>query len=144
MKRPADAGLFIRMQWASTHDPSLLGEALEGLLASGEHLPLPLGAGLLIVLALLEFAQDSGLLAFALETTQCIFEGLVFLDLHQWHVWTPPLAVESLMSVVGIRAEGQNTPGTGVLRAFFAEAAEESGGIACCDYGSKVRIFRFQ
>jgi hypothetical protein len=73
------------MKWVSTHDPAFLGEALEGLLPSGKHFPLPLGAGFLIVLALFKLAQDSRLFTLSLEATQCIFESLVFLDLYQWH-----------------------------------------------------------
>src|SRR5512145_3495240 len=110
-------------RWASTHEPPLLGEALEGLLAGGKHLPLALGAGLLIVLALLELAQDAGLLAFALEATQRVFKSLVFLDLYQWHVWTPPLAVESPRPADEIWAEGQDTTEKPQRPAFFAEGA---------------------
>ena len=62
------------------HKATLLGEALEGLLAGSEHLALPLRGWLLEMLALFELAQNSGLLALALEASQSVLERLVFLD----------------------------------------------------------------
>jgi hypothetical protein len=65
-------------------DATLLGEPLEALLAGGEHLPLPLGARLFIMLALLELAHDAGLLALALEAAKRVFEGFIFFDFDQF------------------------------------------------------------
>src|SRR5262245_39838577 len=60
----------------------LIGEPLAplGLLASGQRFALALHAGLLVVLTLLEFGQEPGLLTLLLEALERALEGLVGLD----------------------------------------------------------------
>src|SRR5262245_9218633 len=57
--------------------PALLGESLQCFLACRESLALAPRARLLIVLALLQFGEDPGLLALPLEAPQGVLEGFI-------------------------------------------------------------------
>ena len=65
--------------------PALLRKTLQQLLASCQSLALLTNGGLLVVLAFLDLGEDSRFLALALETPQCVLEGLVLSYLDHWH-----------------------------------------------------------
>src|SRR5512133_84608 len=80
----------MKRSFISTDHATFLSEPLEGLLTGGEHLALALGAGLLVVLALLQLAENAGLLALPLEAAKGELESFVFFDLDQRHMDAPP------------------------------------------------------
>lgn len=60
-------------------------ELAEDLLTGRDGLSLSLGAGLFVMLALLELGENPRFLAFALEAAQSIFKSLVFFDVNERH-----------------------------------------------------------
>ncbi len=71
-------------------DLLLLHRALAPLSASGFLLLFTLDAGLFIMLTLADLRQDAGARAFALETLQSAFQGLVFAHTNFRHTISPP------------------------------------------------------
>src|SRR5438046_2812628 len=71
---------------------SLFSELPQHLLARGDRFPLALRARLLVMLSLLQFGEDSRLLAFPFEPAERIFKGLVLFHVNQRHSQSPPSA----------------------------------------------------
>src|SRR5687767_363815 len=69
---------------------ALLSKLSENLFAGGNGFPLPLFTRLLVVLTFLQLGQNARFLALSLEAPQRILESLVFLDVDERHVPSPP------------------------------------------------------
>src|SRR3990172_11161835 len=66
-------------------------------LSGGHHLALALGAGLLVIFALLQLLQDAGLIALFLETANGGFDRLVLLNANACHACFTPFPPESAL-----------------------------------------------